>query len=134
MSNNKKIKQAREALKAVHNYSLGWAIVKPVVVPFKDHTLLISENDFDSDSAPTVEVISNKDLLKLYGYAARCFNGDEDFDDFNGQLMNINGMDDVGIAFTDLFFALVRIDENKVCHVMDFEKYMNKQHPKLKLV
>jgi len=48
------------------------------------------------------------------------------FDDFDGSLTSINGMDDIGIAFYDLWSALVSQDDHSVCRVTDFEAYMKK--------
>lgn len=54
-------------------------------------------------------------------YAVRCFDGDSAFDDFDGNLINVDY--NIENIFVDLFNALVEIDSNHMCEVMDFEFY-----------
>jgi len=119
-----KLKNARELLKTVNIFG-DMTNINPVIISnFNNYTVMISESTLGDNEPPVIEIIRNKDLLRLYGYACKCFNGDEAFDEFEGQLAGIDGMDEIEIAFTDLFFALSTIDTGNICHILDFDKYM----------
>lgn len=116
---NKDLTKARELLKNIHARD-EHSFFPEIVTAHPDYTVMVSANDF-YESFPLIEIIRNKDLLKLYDYAVRCFNGDPAFDDFDGTLMGID--DNLENIFVDLFNALAEFDNNHVCKVMDFEFY-----------
>ena len=117
---SKDLTKARALLKNIHAQDAN-SFLPEIVTAHPDYTVMVSANDF-GESYPLVEIITNADLLKLYGYAVRCFEGDPAFDDFDGPLMGIDG-DDMKNIFVDLFNALVEIDSQNRCHIMDFEFY-----------
>jgi len=117
---NQDLTKARALLKNIHARDEHSFSPEIVTAP-PDYTVMVSTNDF-YESFPLVEIISNEELLKLYDYAVRCFNGDPAFDDFDGTLIGI-GDDDLESIFVDLFNALTDIDSNNVCRVMDYEFY-----------
>lgn len=116
---NQDLTKARNLLKNIHVMDENSFDPEIVTAP-PDYTVMVSGNDF-GESYPLVEIISNTDLMKLYGYAVRCLDGDPAFDDFDGDLIGIDY--NIENVFVDLFNALVEIDSQNRCHVMDFEFY-----------
>ncbi len=126
---DKNLSTARELLKNIHTND---DFDQVLITEHPEFTVMVSPNDF-GEAEPLVEIISNKDLLKIYDYAIRCFEGDPVFDDFDGPLMNL-GLDDLINIFVDLFNGLVKINRNTICRIMDYEAFMKRKKPKLTVV
>lgn len=119
MSEN--LNKARVLLRNIHKMDEN--IFEPeIVTAHPDFTVLITCNDFDEPQRPFTEIIPNEDLLRLYDYTERIWNGDPVFDDFEGTLINIGEFDHENI-FADLFYALGKTDRNRVTRILDYEVY-----------
>ena len=119
-----KLDSARSLLK--HTQPPG-EITPAILSIVPGYTVFIAENCFELAGTPIVRIFRDEDLLTIYGYAVRCFDGDPIFDDFEGALMGINGGDEMKDVFVDIFYALAMFDEQGLCRIISFEEYRAKQ-------
>jgi len=72
-----KLTEARNVLKNLYfmadNYDPETALI---ITSFPGWTMLVTPNIF-GEEFPMVDIIRDSDLLKLYGYSERFFDGDE---------------------------------------------------------
>jgi len=126
-----KLTEARNVLKNLYSIEISYNPASSLIITsFPGWTMLVYSYPgmFGGDS-PMVNIVRDSDLLKLYGYAERYFNGDyifDTFDGFDGELFYVSGKNDICIAFYDFWMALVSRDGSGVCRVTDFEAYMKK--------
>ena len=128
---NEDLTKARALLKNIH--VMDENIIEPTIVDHPKYTILITSDDLEGLRRPFAEVISNADLLILYDYTIRCWDGDPAFDDFEGHFMDSDDFTTENI-FADLYYALVETDIKHVSHVMNYEDYAVKKLRKKRLI
>ena len=84
------------------------------------HTTMITYGNSNIFKPVFSITIHNHDLMKLYDYAKRMNNGEEVFEWFEGNIVNIDG-GSLQNFIVDLFYALTEIIDNKVAYVADIE-------------
>jgi len=134
-----KLTKARSVFEKIHviDDGLFLAPFNPILVTdHPDFTVLVSPAYGFPNEPPYIDVIRNDDLVTLLDFTERMMDGDELFDEFDGPLTNINGIDDIVTCFQDLYFTYTERDRKGLTTLRDIESDLEfkKAKPYLKVV